>query len=246
MSDGRLKTEVEPAQQATPAAPLPSGAVVTGAQILKWNRDIRDFEVQKRNLWMGLFGSFAVIVALAASNVWLASKSHVEVVQVNRAGEGDVLSVNSLHQATPTDKHIQYDLKHFIANLRTISPDWHAIATNLKATHVMVRRGSQANRFLEDFFQNNDPYKRSKDVYTEIVEQTALLSSRDDSGKNQQWATTWIEKTYSTKDNMLLSTAHWRAHINFTINDNPRLPAIADNPDDLLINFITWQQSNNQ
>src|SRR5260370_33081142 len=124
------------------------------------------------------------------------------VVQTDKLG--DALAISRADIAPPADPRlIRAQLARWIGDVRSVYVDVAAERTLIKDAYAMVDRNGAAVRTLNDWFSNNDPFKRARtDTMSVTVASVLPLSGTT-------WRIEWREDKRS-RDGTLGSQENWQ------------------------------------
>ncbi len=196
-----------------------------------WDERIGSARVQAKNWRYMAFGCFGLSVALAGANIWQSSQSRVTpyVVEVDRLGEPRAVSP-AIQNYHPSDGEIAWQLKHFIEDVRRVSPDGVQDRNNWDEAYGFVTdRGKQ---FLNDYARATDPLSHITD-HNVSVQVTSVVRVTDTS-----FQVKWTEQTFD--HGSLASTAHWTAILSIVTDPPKRKDTLNANPLGIYVNAIDW------
>jgi type IV secretion system protein VirB5 len=196
-----------------------------------WDERIGSARVQAANWRYMAFGCFGLSVALAGANIWQSSQSRVTpyVVEVDKLGEPRVVSP-AIQNYHPSDGEIAWQLKHFIEDVRRVSPDGVQDRNNWDEAYGFVTdRGKQ---FLNDYARATDPLSHIAD-HNVSVQVTSVVRVTGTS-----FQVKWTEQTFD--HGSLATTAHWTAILSIVTDPPKRKDILNANPLGIYVNAIDW------
>jgi type IV secretion system protein VirB5 len=196
-----------------------------------WDERIGSARVQAANWRYMAFGCFGLSVALAAANIWQSTQSRVTpyVVEVDKLGEPRAVApaVQNYH---PSDGEIAWQLKKFIENVRTVSPDGVQDRKNwFEAYGFVTDRGKL---FLDDYARTTDPLSHISD-HNASVQVTSVVRVTDAS-----FQVKWTEQTFDRGS--LAGTAHWTAILSIVTDPPKRKDKLDANPLGIYVDAVDW------
>lgn len=209
--------------------PEPETPYQKGGQL--WDDRIGSATVQAKNWRLMAFGCFGLSVALAASNIWQSSQSRVTpyVVKVDKLGEA-IAVAPAIQNYHASDGEIAWQLKHFIEDVRAVSPDGVKDGSNWFEAYGFAT--DRAKLFLNDYARANDPLANIAD-HNVSVQVTSVVRVSDNSFQIK-----WTEQSFERGS--LASTAHWTAILNIVMQPPKRKDDLNANPLGIYVNAIDW------
>jgi type IV secretion system protein VirB5 len=130
---------------------------------------------------------------------------------------------------------IRAQIARWITDVRSVYVDVAAERTLIKDAYAMVDRNAAAVRTLNDWFSNNDPFKRAEtDTISVQVASVLPLSATT-------WRIEWREDKRS-RDGTLESQENWQASVTVSINPPADDTTILVNPTGLYVETFDWTQ----
>jgi type IV secretion system protein VirB5 len=210
--------------------------------------DINGFAInrmQRSDMIATIFGVLSVIFAIGM--VYYASQPRFipYVVQVNKLDQAlAVTRAEQMAGATTDPTIVRAAIKLFVESVRTVTFD-PIMQKRLFTTQVrpMVASGSQAEQFLTNWLQNNDPFKRAKsgDEITpegysvEVTADSPIMMSEN------TFQDSWSEKYHDAQGN-LLKTTYWTGFFTVTTHLTGDEQQLMLNPIGLYVTNISWSQ----
>ena len=196
-----------------------------------WDERIGSARAQAKNWRYMAFGCFGLSVALAGVNIWQSSQSRVTpyVVEVDRLGESRAVAP-AIQNYHPSDGEIAWQLKKFIEDVRTVSPDGVQDRKNwLEAYGFATNRGKQ---FLSVYARASDPLAHIAD-HNVSVQVTSVVRVTDTS-----FQVKWAERSFD--HGSLTSAAHWTAILTIEMDPPKTQDKLNANPLGIYVNAIDW------
>jgi type IV secretion system protein TrbF len=201
----------------------------------EWNERYGSYIAQRDSWRLVAMASLGVAAIAVGGVVWLSAQSRVVpyVVEVNKLG--DALAIQRANVVTQVDTGVvRAQLARFIGDVRSVYTDVQAERALIGEAYAMVDKNAAAFTFLNDYFANNDPFKRAaNETVAAHVESVLPLPG----GKT--WRVEWREDTYA-RDGRPEFSKYWEATITVSINPPTTDAAILVNPTGLFVESTPW------
>jgi type IV secretion system protein TrbF len=213
----------------------PHSAVYIAARA-EWNERYGSYIAQAQAWRLTAFVSLGVAFLAVAGVVWIGAQNRVVPYVVETDKLGDALVITRADVASPADlRLIRAQLARWIGDVRSVYVDAAAERTLIKDAYAMIDRNGAAVRALNDWFSNNDPFKRAAmDTVSVQVASVLPLSATT-------WRIEWREDKRS-RDGTLDSQENWQASVTVSINPPVDDATILANPTGLYVEAFDWAQ----
>ncbi|MGE4482968.1 conjugal transfer protein TrbF [Acidocella sp.] len=205
----------------------------------EWNERYGDFVKQASQWRLVAIGALAVAFVAVGWAGYRSSQSRFVpfVVQVNKLG--DAVAVAPLTEAPPEDgRVIAAQLARWIFDVRSVFNDQRAETTILADAYTSIAPDSQAFASLNQWLQQNNPYKRSHDDAVSVNVHDVLPISPN------VYRVTWTENDRGRHDGTD-DIENWSAIITIKIEPPASASAIMKNPMGIYITNFSWSRSVN-
>jgi type IV secretory pathway TrbF-like protein len=228
-----------------PSAVLSSEDRIGGVAREKAARYKREWEERFSSLlagrrhWKLICGVLLLINAGEGLGIWnMARTSHTELYVVEKSGAvvnyaGPVKPAN-MDDATWDVVRVE-SLKKFIGAWRTVTSDTDAQKLDWDRAFCFVGQGSQARAALAQWYEENDPFKRSDKG--EVV--TVQFLTFDKEGANTYGL--WWRETTTSSSGQVNQVQIWRARIVYATKIPTSEVARAENGLGILATELTWE-----
>ena len=198
-----------------------------------WDERIGSARVQAANWRIMAFGALMLAFVGFATVLWQSGHSRITpyVVEVDR--QGDVRAVAPAAEAyRPTDAQIEYQLEHFVRNVRSLPLDPIVLRQQwLEAYDYTTDRAATA---LNSYARTNDPFSRVG--HTSIaVEVSSVVRASPNS-----FQVRWIERTYV--EGSPTTTEHWTAILSVVLEPPRDVLHIRKNPLGIYVDSLDWSR----
>ncbi|EDP46672.1 type IV secretion system protein [Rickettsiella grylli] len=199
----------------------------------EWNDRYHTMRKSSRLWQYAFFSSLLVNVIFALVLAKLATQSQLKpfIVETNR---GMPYAIRRLRDnAASNPRIINFAMNQYIINSRSLIHD--TLAEKSLLDKVYAFSANQSIRFLNDYYQKNDPFRLSAQyaVAVHIVNSIPLSS--------HTWQVTWDETRSSRRDHHVISVTRWIGLLTYEFGKiNPHF--INENPFGVYITHITWSQ----
>lgn len=206
----------------------------------EWDTRMGDSIVRARNWRFVAFVSLLGMMLSIGGIIYLGSKpkSVPYVIEINTLGDATFRGELGIEASSfrPTDKHVQYQLRHFVQALRSVSSDGHV--TEQLWREAMSMCTGRCGRMLDNYVNENggNPMKRmlKENVTVDVTAAVPL------SGGNA-WQIDWREKTWDTTGR-LEREALWRGIFQVQIRPPASLDDMRANPLGLFVDEFNWDE----
>ncbi len=208
----------------------------------EWDNRMGSAVVQAKN-WR--YATFATLLFVAFPSligmIYLGSLPKLEphVIEVNTTtGESSYRGVvgETWQNFTPTNSSIQYHLRRFLEDTRTVSGDAEVIRKNWFDAYKLVT--PNAANTLSTYAQNNIPFERAKKERVYIKE---IISQQPISPDT--WQVEWSEEI-KNKRGQALDVQYWKAIFTIKMQKPETVQELAGNPIGLYIDDFNWSEIN--
>ena len=117
--------------------------------------------------------------------------------------------------------------------MRSLYQDAGAERANFTSAYAMVRKNDAAYNALNEYFTQNDPFKRAESEGVSVEISTVLPISED------TWQVQWTENVHTTKGELISSTP-MQAHLTVAIDPPTDEAALLRNPMGVYITHYNW------
>jgi type IV secretion system protein TrbF len=211
----------------------PHSAVYIAART-EWNERYGSYIAQAHAWRLTALAALAVALVAVFGIVWIGTENRVVpfVVETNRLG--DALAVSRADVAAPVDSRlIRAQLARWIRDVRSVYVDVGAERKLITEAYTMVDRSGAADRALNEWFSQNDPFKRgASDTVGIDVESVLPLSAAT-------WRIEWREDRRS-RGGALEAQQHWEATVTVSVNPPTDDATILVNPTGLYVEAFDW------
>jgi type IV secretory pathway TrbF-like protein len=204
--------------------------------------DLRQGEalVRARNWrFFALVSLFGMLLSIGGI-IYLGTKpkSVPYVIEIDQLGDATFRGELGVEAASfrPTDKHVQYQLRHFVQAVRSVSSDAHVTEQLWREAMSMCtgRCGHMLNSYVND--SGGNPMKRmAKENVTVDVVAAVPLSGGD------AWQIDWREKNWDSTGR-LEREALWRGILHVQIRPPASLDDMRQNPMGLFVDELSWDE----
>jgi type IV secretory pathway TrbF-like protein len=161
------------------------------------------------------------------------------VIKVDEHGKAVDLGVPPRLDQDPTTTQlaVQYQLRQFIQNMRSVSYD-PGFQTKMVTDYVkpFLAGGTEATTLVNDFYKENDPYKIAQKGNT-IDAQVKSVIPQD----STTFAIDWVEVTKSA-NGIVINTSEWNGFATVELGEIPTDPEARNlNPLGMYVHNLTWQ-----
>lgn len=213
----------------------PQSAVYIAARA-EWNERYGSYIAQAHAWRLTALVSLGVALVAVAGVAWIGAQNHVVpyVVQTDRLG--DALAISRADIAPPADPRlIRAQLARWVEDVRSVYIDVAAERKVLTDAYAMVNRNGAAAGELNDWFSQNDPFKRAQtDLVGVAVESVLPLSSTT-------WRVEWREDKRG-RGGTADPPSHWQATVTVSVSPPTDEATILANPTGLYIDSFNWSQ----
>jgi type IV secretion system protein VirB5 len=213
----------------------PHSAVYIAART-EWNERYGSYIAQAHAWRLTALAALGVAFVAVAGIVWIGAQNRVVpyVVETNRLG--DALAIRRADVAAPVDlRLIRAQLARWIAEVRSVYVDVAAEKKLITEAYAMVDRTGAADRERNEWFSQNDPFKRgASDTVAVNVESVLPLSGTT-------WRIEWREDRRS-RGGVLENQQHWEATVTVSVNPPTDDATVLVNPTGLYVEAFDWTQ----
>jgi type IV secretory pathway TrbF-like protein len=202
----------------------------------EWDLRIGSTVVQAKNWRLAAFAELGLLLVSMIGLVYLGAqpKAVPLVVQVDKLGAPTY--VGPLDQAArdfkPTGASLQYHLRRFVDDTRSISSDAAVLKRNWLDAYKLVTP-SGANQ-LNAFVHDANPFKRLDDEVRVSVQVNVTVPLSHDT-----WQVDWTETTWDQNGNPTASSI-WRGNFRILLREPESEEDLAANPLGLFIDEFHW------
>jgi type IV secretory pathway TrbF-like protein len=230
---------------------LPPGDPLTAPYIRgrrEW--DERTGDALSRERWWRALAFLALVIlgGSVAGNVYQGAQSKVETLHVVHDNIGRVISVDVSGgvEGGPTQAMVAVALQDWISDIRTVYTDVAALKNGITKAYALIQNGSQAEAFVNQFYNDDDPFNRAKKITVSVYQPVGVPpppSSTTGPGREQTWTVDWQETATGRADGLVKSRTSWTAKL--TIRVIPPTPStlideVRKNPNGIHISGISW------
>ena len=206
------------------------------------NRAIASETAWKRITWAAL----AMLAASGGFNVWQGQQSKVDVVHVIHDAVGAVIDVHlsSGGGSKPTEAQIAAAIRQWVTDVRTVYIDVNALRRSITAAYAAIPKGSQARGQLDEFYQQNDPFKRAALETVSVANVVAIPPPPGNLGKDdlQTWRVEWLE-TVTGRDGAIRWQGKQVLTVSFTVTPPQTREDAVANPNGWHLISFAWTRA---
>lgn len=200
----------------------------------QWSNEIAE-QIMREKKWQQVaILALGVALVCAGGMVYLGTQNKLVpyVVEVDKLGMAVAIQrADTTTQADP--RIIRAQLARWIENVRSIYQDAGAERVNLNNAYAMVRKNDAAYTTLNEYFSQNDPFKRAESEGVNVEISTVMPISEN------TWQVEWSENVHSSKGE-LLRTTPMQAHLTVAIDPPTDESALLKNPMGVYITHYNW------
>jgi len=201
---------------------------------LQWNELVAS-HIQREALWQRVaLLALGVALLCAGGMAYLGAQNKLipYVVAVDKLGTA--VAVQPASKASITDSRIiRAQLAAWIEAVRSIYQDAGAERVNLKAAYAMIRCNDGAYQALNEYFSQQDPFKRAESEGVSVEISTVLPISE------KTWQVQWRETVHSSKGEIMKETP-MQANITVAISPPTDEATLLVNPMGVYITQFNW------
>jgi type IV secretion system protein VirB5 len=213
----------------------PHSAVYLAAR-REWNERYGSY-IAQANAWrLTALASLSVAFVAVAGVVWIGAQNRIVpyVVQTDRLG--DAIAISRADISPPVDPRlIRAQLARWVNSVRSVYTDVAAEKHVITEAYAMVDRDAAGAQALNDWFSNNDPFKRARDETVAIAVESVLPLSGD------TWRVEWREDRRARQGEKA-PPEQWQATITISVNPPSDDATILVNPTGLYVEAFNWSR----
>ncbi|WP_017161542.1 conjugal transfer protein TrbF [Xanthomonas phaseoli] len=202
----------------------------------EWNERYGDY-IKTAQTWRVVGLISLVIAAIATAGMaYIGSQNKLVpyVVEVDRLGAARAVSP-AQRADRPSANNVRAALGRWVENCRAVSLDAGAQRRFNRECYGYINRRGPAYSQLNDFFVNNDPFKRAETEVVTVEVQLPMPVSDD------TWRVEWVE-TVRGRDGRVLSKTPMQATASLVIQPPTDEATILMNPLGIYVNTFSWSQ----
>jgi type IV secretion system protein VirB5 len=214
--------------------PSGSHSAVYIAARAEWNERYGSYIAQAHAWRLTALVALGVALVAVAGIVWIGAQNRVVPYVVETDRLGDALAIRRADVAAPVDPRlIRAQLARWIAEVRSVYVDVAAERKLIAEAYATVDRSGAADRELNEWFSQNDPFKRgASDTIGVDIESVLPLSAAT-------WRIEWREDRRS-RGGVLEAQQHWEATVTVSVNPPTDDTTILVNPTGLYVEAFDW------
>jgi type IV secretory pathway TrbF-like protein len=202
-----------------------------------WNERYSIHEQNAVRWRLTSFVSLAIAAFAVGGLVYDASLNKYTPFIVERDNLGDEVAIGLAQRADDPDlRVIQTELRHWLYNVRTVSPDAQTERHLIFDAYNHTDKSSAANGELDEWFRSNSPFKRAAESVVTITVTSALPV---DPHSWKLWRANWKEEV-RTRSGDLESWALKEVSITVSYNPPSSETAFKKNPSGVFIENFNW------
>jgi type IV secretory pathway TrbF-like protein len=213
----------------------PHSAVYLAAR-REWNERYGSY-IAQANAWrLTALASLSVAFVAVAGAVWIGAQNRIVpyVVQTDRLG--DAIAISRADISAPVDPRlIRAQLARWVNNVRSVYTDVAAEKHVITEAYAMVDRDAAGAQALNDWFSNNDPFKRARDETVAVAVESVLPLSGD------TWRVEWREDRRARQGEKA-PPEQWQATITISVSPPSDDATILINPTGLYVEAFNWSR----
>jgi type IV secretion system protein VirB5 len=213
----------------------PHSAVYLAAR-REWNERYGSY-IAQANAWrLTALASLSVAFVAVAGVVWIGAQNRIVpyVVQTDRLG--DAIAISRADISAPADPRlIRAQLARWVNSVRSVYTDVAAEKHVITEAYAMVDRDAAGAQALNDWFSNNDPFKRARDETVAVAVESVLPLSGD------TWRVEWREDKRARQGEKA-PPEQWQATITISVNPPSDDATILVNPTGLYVEAFNWSR----
>ena len=213
----------------------PHSAVYLAAQ-REWNERYGSY-IAQANAWrLTALASLGVAFVAVAGVVWIGAQNRIVpyVVQTDRLG--DAIAISRADISPPADPRlIRAQLARWVNGVRSVYMEVAAEKHVITEAYAMIDRDAAGAQALNDWFSNNDPFKRARDETVAIAVESVLPLSGD------TWRVEWREDKRARQGEKA-PPEQWQATITISVNPPSDDATILVNPTGLYVEAFNWSR----
>jgi type IV secretion system protein VirB5 len=213
----------------------PHSAVYLAAR-REWNERYGSY-IAQANAWrLTALASLGVAFVAVAGVVWIGAQNRVVPYVVRTDQLGDAIAISRADISPPADPRlIRAQLARWVDNVRSVYTDVTAEKHVITEAYAMVDRDAAGASALNDWFSNNDPFKRARDETVAIAVESVLPLSGD------TWRVEWREDKRA-RQGETTPPEQWQATITINVSPPSDDAAILANPTGLYVEEFNWSR----
>jgi type IV secretory pathway TrbF-like protein len=213
----------------------PHSAVYLAAR-REWNERYGSYIAQAHAWHLAALASLGVAFVAVVGIARIGTQSHIVPYVVQTDMLGDAIAIRRADIAAPLDARLlRAQLARWVDDVRSVYLDVTAEKHVITEAYAMVDRNAAAGPTLNDWFSQNDPFKRAQDDTVSVAVQSVLPLS------GNTWRVEWREDR-RTRQGALESSQQWQATITISINPPTDDATIWINPTGLYVESFDWSQ----
>ena len=213
----------------------PHSAVYLAAR-REWNERYGSYIAQAQIWRLVALAALGVAFVAVFGVVWIGTQIRVVPYVVQTDKLGDAIAISRADVAPPADPRlIRAQLARWVADVRSVYVDVAAEKHVITEAYAMVDRNAAGAQRLNDWFSQNDPFRRAQDETVGVAVESVLPLSAN------TWRVEWREDM-RTRQGAPESSQHWQATITVSISPPADDATILANPTGLYVESFDWSQ----
>lgn len=184
------------------------------------------------------FGCIAITLLAVGGLVYDASLSKYVPYIVERDNLGDQVAIGLAQRAGDPDlRVIQGDIRNWLYDVRTVSPDAQTERHLIQEAYNHTNKSSPANGELDEWFRNNNPFKRAAETIVTITITSALPA---DPHSWKIWRANWKEEVRTRSGDLESSTLK---EVSIVVSHKPPTTDadFKKNPSGVFVDNFNWK-----
>ena len=187
-------------------APEAFASPIHQAQQRSWNERYAIHEQNARMWRYTAFGCIGIALVSVCGVAWIGAQSKITPYIVERDRLGDEVAVRLADKAAPIDpRTLEAEVSRWVFDVRTVSTDATTEKHFIQEAYDHTDRNGAAVEHLNEWFRDNNPWKRAAD---EMVDVEVLSALPDDKTNWKTWRVDWRENTRSRTGMLESSKIH--------------------------------------
>jgi type IV secretion system protein TrbF len=199
----------------------------------QWDERLGSSRVQAANWRLMAFGNLVVTASAVGILVWQTGRSSITpyVVEVDRRGDAHAVGP-ALEAYQPTDAQIEYQLEHFIRNVRSLPLD--PIVLRQQWLEAYDYATDRAAATLNAYARTNDPFARVGHASIAVEVASVVRASPN------SFQVRWVEHAYV--DGSPGASEHWTAILSIVLQPPRDAERLRHNPLGIYVDGLDWSR----